>query len=135
MDLLFPYDIVEENGFYGLKDRNGNLVVPCIMDNIVNLEHEEFGLSLWNDYGCIYLYKDGKIGFFIQSGLYIAPIYDEGAASPDHELYVRKGEQHGVYFGPAYEYRDIEAEYSILTESELYDELDSEFQDKLEDEC
>ena len=24
MDPLFPYDIVEENGFYGLKDIKGN---------------------------------------------------------------------------------------------------------------
>ena len=57
MDYLFPYDIVEENGLYGMKDRNGNYVVPCIMDRIHNLEDEELGLSLCADYGCVYIYK------------------------------------------------------------------------------
>jgi hypothetical protein len=51
MDFMFPYDIVVENGFYGMlngmKDRNGNFVVPCIMDMIHNIENDELGLSLW----------------------------------------------------------------------------------------
>lgn len=126
MDPLFPYDIVEENGSYGLKDNTGNFVVPCIMDEIVNLEDEELGLSLWGDYGCIYLYKDCKIGFFTHSGFYIAPIYDEGAAYPDQHIYVRKGDQFAAYYAPSYEYRDIDPDFSPLTESEEYDEFEDE---------
>ena len=129
MNYLFPFDIVEENGFYGLKDANGNYVVPCIMDNIVNLEDEDIGLSLWNDYGCIYLYKGGKMGFYTSSGKCIAPEYDEASASPDHDIYVRKGDQFGILRSPDYEFHEIDAELSILTESELYDE------DYCESEC
>jgi hypothetical protein len=129
MDFLFPYDIVEENGFYGMKDCKGNFVVPCIMDMIHNLEDEELGLSLWADYGCVYLYKDDKIGFFTNSGKYIAPEYDEGMASPDRDIYVRKGDQYAVFYSPDYEYRAIEGEDSILTEYELYDDL------SIEEEC
>lgn len=36
MDPLFPYDIVEENGFYGLKDSKGNFVVE-------NHVHDRYG--------------------------------------------------------------------------------------------
>lgn len=124
MDYLFPYDIVEENGFYGLKDAKGNYIVPCIMDDIVNLEDEELGLSLWNDYGCVYLNKDNKIGFFTHSGKYIAPEFDEGTASPDQDIYVRKEDQFGVFRYPNYEFEEIAPEDSLLTESEMYDGLD-----------
>jgi hypothetical protein len=103
MDFLFPYDIVVEN--------------------------DELGLSLWADYGCVYLYKDDKIGFFTNSGKYIAPEYDEGMASPDRDIYVRKGDQYAVFYSPDYEYRAIEAENSILNEDELYDDL------SIEEEC
>lgn len=118
MDYFFPYDIVEENGFYGMKDRNGNFVVPCIMDMIHNIESDELGLSLWADCGCVYLYKDDKMGFYTSSGKYIAPEYDEGAAYPDYDIYVRKGDQFGVFQGSDYEYREIDAENSLLTINE-----------------
>lgn len=118
MDYFFPYDIVEENGFYGMKDRNGNFVVPCIMDMIHDIESEEIGLSLWADFGCVYLYKDDKMGFFTCSGKYIAPEYDDGIASADHDIYVRKGDQFGVFQGSDYEYREIDAEYSLITINE-----------------
>lgn len=119
MNYLFPYDIVEEDGFYGLKDSNGNFVVPCIMDKIDNLEDDEIGLSLWNDYGCVYLYKDGKMGFYTSSGKCIFPEYDEGCASPDHDIYVRKGDQFGILHSPDYQFHEIDAEESLLTEYEF----------------
>lgn len=118
MDFLFPYDIVVENGFHGMKDRNGNFVVPCIMDMIHNIENDELGLSLWADCGCVYLYKDDKMGFYTSSGKYIAPEYDEGTTSPDRDIYVRKGDQFGIFHGSNYEYSEIDAEYSLLTINE-----------------
>ena len=86
MDYLFPYDIVEENGSEGMKDRDGYFVIPCIMDMIHNLESEELRLPLWGDYGySVYLYKDDKIGFFTQSDKYIVLEYDRfiDALDPD----------------------------------------------------
>lgn len=36
VELIYPYTIVEEDGLYGITDRNGNLMVPCVMDEITN---------------------------------------------------------------------------------------------------
>ena len=72
IESIWPYNIVEnEDGFYGITDNAGNLVVPCIMDLIVNSKDDEIGLELWTDFSCVELFKDGKYGFFTINGQYI----------------------------------------------------------------
>lgn len=118
---IFPYEIIEENGFYGIKDNNGNILVPCIMDEICNMIDEQLGFSTWNDFGGVYLYKDGLTGFFTNDGYYIAPEYDEICISPDQYKYVRKGEVYGVLPYPSYSYREINKEESLICAEECQD--------------
>ena len=60
VEYIFPYTIVKENDLYGIVDHTGNLVVPCVMDEIVNDKNEEIGLSTWDDFFCVIIVKDGK---------------------------------------------------------------------------
>ena len=53
VEYISPYTIVKKNDLYGIVDRTGNLVVPCVMDEIVNDKNEEIGLSTWDDFFCV----------------------------------------------------------------------------------
>ena len=65
IESIWPYTIVKnEDGFYGIIDNAGSLIVPCIMDQIYNPQDDDFGLEMWVDVFCIGLIKNGKCGFF-----------------------------------------------------------------------
>lgn len=76
VESIYPYAIVEENGLYGITDRDGNFVVPYTMDEITNSKDEDTGLECWGDYFCVPVIKDGKYGFFTCNGKFIEPAYD-----------------------------------------------------------
>ena len=68
IESIWPYIIVKnQDGFYGITDNVGNLIVPCIMDEISNSKDDEIGLELWTDYFCVLLIKNYKYGFFTQT--------------------------------------------------------------------
>ena len=77
VELIYPYTIVEEDGLYGITDRNGNLMVPCVMDEITNGKEDEVGLSYWMDFNSVVICKDGKYGFFTANGKFIEPVYED----------------------------------------------------------
>ena len=82
VEYISPYTIVKKNDLYGIVDRTGNLVVPCVMDEIVNDKNEEIGLSTWDDFFCVIIVKDGKYGFFTNNGNFIEPAYENYAIDP-----------------------------------------------------
>ena len=120
MDNLFPYGIVMEAGFYGLKDANGNFAVPCIMDEIVNLEDEEFVLSFWYDYGTPLYYKESPISFYTKSGRHTTSESDYAVSSSDQDIYVCKQDQFVILSYADYEFQEIVAVYFLHTESVSY---------------
>lgn len=61
VETIYPYAIIEENGYYGIVDNSGNIVIPCVMDDICNTKDEETGLELWTDYYCVCTIKMGSM--------------------------------------------------------------------------
>lgn len=117
VELIFPYTIVEEDGFYGITDNKGNLIVPCVMDEISNDKEDEVGLSTWSDFKCVLVVKDGKYGFFTSNGKLIEPAYEEYAIDPcGGDIHVKTDEGYGVFEPPKYVFVPLPAQYSLLTE-------------------
>ncbi len=108
VEYIFPYTIVKENDLYGIVDRTGNLVVPCVMDEIVNDKNEEIGLSTWNDYFCVIIVKDGKYGFFTDNGKFIEPAYENYAIDPcGGNIHVETIDGYGVLSPPNYLFKEV----------------------------
>lgn len=117
VELIYPYTIVEEDGLYGITDRNGNLKVPCVMDEISNYKDDEIGLGTWEDFYCVVICKDGKYGFFTANGKFIEPAYEEYAIDPcGGSIHVKTDEGYGVFESPKYVFEPLLAQYSLLTE-------------------
>lgn len=117
VELIYPYTIVEEDGLYGITDRNGNLKVPCVMDEIINGKDDEVGLSYWMDFNSVVICKDGKYGFFTANGKFIEPVYEDYAIDPcGGSIHVKTDEGYGVFKSPKYVFEPLLAEYSLLTE-------------------
>lgn len=114
---IYPYSIVEENGFYGITDNSGNLVVPCVMDEITNVEDEDIGEELWRDYYCVLIIKDGMYGFFTKNGKFIDPAYEGYAIDPcGGDIHVKAEDGYGVFAAPEYAFKELNAENSFLAE-------------------
>ena len=117
VEYIFPYTIVKENDLYGIVDRTGNLVVPCVMDEIVNDKNEEIGLSTWDDFFCVIIVKDGKYGFFTNNGKFIEPAYENYAIDPcGGNIHIKTDSGYGVFASPDYIFEEIPAIYSLFSE-------------------
>ncbi len=127
VELIYPYTIVEEDGLYGITDRNGNLKVPCVMDEIINGKDDEVGLTYWEDYNSVVICKDGKYGFFTASGKFIEPEYECYALDPyEGAIHVMIDEGYGFLSPPQYVFEPLPARYSLLTNINC-DDFDEEF--------
>lgn len=134
IESLWSFNIVKnEDGFYGITDNAGNLVVPCIMDLIVNTKDDEIGLELWTDFSCVELFKNGKYGFFTNNGKLIEPIYDAYAIDPcGGDIHVKTDMGYGILVAPEYIFEEESEQYSFLTElmgEELDDDFDEDFEE------
>ena len=117
VEFIYPYTIVEENGFYGIADCHGNLVVSCIMDEVSNEKYGETGLEQWTDYHCVIIVKDGKFGFFTDCGKFIEPAYESYCVDPcGGSIHVKTDEGFGVFEAPKYVFEKLSAELSLLAE-------------------
>ena len=72
--------IVDKSGKKGVLDKTGNLLVPCIMDEIIfqpiYISGDATNRSWYDD--CMFeLRKDGKSGLLTMDRQYIKPAYDE----------------------------------------------------------
>ena len=117
IEKIFPYTIVSCNNKYGIVDNNGNIVVPCEMDDIENISDEEIGLELWEDYNCVCLVRDGLLGFFTNNGKYIEPAYLNYTVDPcGGDIHVETIEGYGILRAPKYILEEISEESSLLSE-------------------
>ena len=118
IEKIFPYTIVaNDDSKYGIVDNKGNIVVPFEMDDIVNISDEEIGLELWDDYNCVYLVRDGLLGFFTNNGKYIEPAYLNYTVDPcGGDIHVETLDGYGVLRYPKYILEEIPAESSLLNE-------------------
>lgn len=117
VEKIFPYTIVSYDNKYGIVDNKGNIVVPCEMDDIQNISDEEIGLELWEDYNCVYLVRDGLLGFFTDNGKYIEPAYLNYTVDPcGGDIHVETLDGYGVLRYPKYILEEIPAESSLLNE-------------------
>jgi hypothetical protein len=114
---ISPYTIVEENGLYGITDNQGNIVVPCVMDEISNDKDDEVGLETWLDFGCVIIRKNEKYGFFTNNGKFIEPAYENYAIDPcGGNIHIRTDNGYGVFASPDYIFEEIPAIYSLFSE-------------------
>ena len=68
------YIIIKQNGKFGALDSIGNIVIPCIYDNII-LNHEN--MKLFHDEGLADVLKNDKMGCVDKNGKIVIPcIYD-----------------------------------------------------------
>jgi hypothetical protein len=135
VESIFPYTIVEESGLYGITDNQGNLVVPCVMDDVRNDKEEEIGLSTWDDFFCVIIVKDSKYGFFTRNGKFIEPAYDTYAIDPcSNDIHVRTEDGYGVLASPEYVFEKVHPQCSLLEEIEpgYFDEDTDDFFDEIE---
>ena len=118
IESIWPYAIVKnEDGFYGITDNAGNLIVPCIMDEISNTKDDEIGLELWTDFFCVRLLKNGKYGFFTANGKFIEPAYENYAVDPcGGAIHVRTNNGYGVLAAPEYIFKEVPEQNSLLVE-------------------
>ena len=77
LDLFF---VVTKSEKMGIANKNGRLLVPCIMDEIIfrpiYITNEDDGHSWYDD--CMFeLRKDGKTGVLTMDEQYVKPSYDE----------------------------------------------------------
>lgn len=132
---ISPYTIVEENGLYGITDNQGNIVVPCVMDEISNDKDDEVGMETWLDFSCVIIRKNEKYGFFTTNGKFIEPAYDTYAIDPcGNDIHVRTEDGYGVFASPEYVFEKVHPQCSLLEEIEpgYFDEDMDDFFDEIE---
>ena len=102
IESIWPYTIVKnEDGFYGITDNAGNLIVPCIMDEISNSKDDEIGLDHWTDFFCVLIIKNSKYGFFTKNGKFIEPAYENYTVDPcGGDIHVKTNNGYGVLSAP-----------------------------------
>lgn len=116
---ISPFTIVEENGLYGITDNQGNIVVPCVMDEISNDKDDEVGMETWLDFDCVIIRKNEKYGFFTRNGKFIEPAYDTYAIDPcGNDIHVRTEDGYGVFASPEYVFEKVHPQCSLLEEIE-----------------
>jgi hypothetical protein len=131
VEFIYPYTIVKENDLYGITDNIGNLVVPCIMDNIDNNKDDDIGLGNWVDFSCVPIVKSGKYGFFTRNGKFIEPVYEAYVIDPcGGNIHVKTDDGYGVFASPEYIFEEIPAQYSLYAEIYPEDFDESLFEDE-----
>jgi hypothetical protein len=131
VESIFPYTIVEENGLYGITDNKGNLVVPCVMDEISNDKDEDSGMDTWNDFYCVIVRINDKYGFFTRNGKLIEPAYDEYAIDPCGDIYTKIDDSYGVINAPDYDtIKEISYSSSLLSEYGFVEDEDEDLDDE-----
>lgn len=126
VESIYPYTIVKEDEFYGIADNKGNIVVPCVMDDILNFSVDEAGTEYWEDFSCVVLRKDFKYGFFTSNGTFIEPAYDFYALDPfSEDIHVSTNEGYGIFAAPEYVYEALTAEDSLLSTT-AFDDLEED---------
>ena len=134
IEQISPYTIVSDDKGYGIVDGKGNVVVPCEMDDIVNATDEATGLELWTDYCCVYVVKDGLVGFFTDNGKFIEPVYHNYTVDPcGGDIYVETEDGFGVFRAPEYVFEEIDEEESLLV-GDYEDFEDEDFEEEEENE-
>ena len=129
IETIFPYTLIEQDGLYGIVDDNGVIVVPCVMDDIQNIKHEERDLELWNDFSCVAVCKDDLYGFFTNKGKFIEPAYDTFTVDAcSGNIHVSIDDTYGVLISPEFVFEELSAEDSLLNEDYPCDD-DDEFED------
>ena len=119
IESISPYTIVEEDGLYGITNKTGELIVPCVMDEISNEKDDEIGLETWIDFDCVIIRKNGKYGFFTTNGKLIEPAYEAYAIDPcGNDIHVRTDNGYGVFSAPGYMFEELIPQYSLLEEIE-----------------
>ena len=117
VESIYPYTIVEDNGLYGITDNQGNIIVPCVMDEISNDKEEKAGIELWIDFFYVVVFKDGKCGFFTRNGKFIEPVYEAYAIDPcGGDIHVKTEDGFGVFANPNYIFEERSAQASFLAE-------------------
>lgn len=130
IESIWPYTIVKnEDGFYGITDNAGNLIVPCIMDEISNSKDDEIGLDHWTDFFCVLIIKNSKYGFFTKNGKFIEPAYENYTVDPcGGDIHVKTKNGYGVLSAPDYIFEEESVQCSLLAEI-LGEDLDEDFED------
>ena len=130
VESIWPYTIVKnEDGFYGITDNAGNLIVPCIMDEISNSKDDEIGLDHWTDFFCVLIIKNSKYGFFTKNGKFIEPAYENYTVDPcGGDIHVKTNNGYGVLSAPDYIFEEESVQCSLLAEI-LGEDFDDGFED------
>jgi len=130
IESIWPYTIVKnEDGFYGITDNAGNLIVPCIMDEISNSKDDEIGLDHWTDFFCVLIIKNSKYGFFTKNGKFIEPAYEDYTVDPcGGYIHVKTNNGYGVLSAPDYIFEEESVQCSLLAEI-LGEDFDEDFED------
>jgi hypothetical protein len=130
VESIWPYIIVKnEDGFYGITDNAGNLIVPCIMDEISNSKDDEIGLDHWTDFFCVLIIKNSKYGFFTKNGKFIEPAYENYTVDPcGGDIHVKTSNGYGVLSAPDYIFEEESVQCSLLAEI-LGEDFDEDFED------
>ena len=130
IESIWPYTIVKnEDGFYGITDNAGNLIVPCIMDEISNSKDDEIGLDHWTDFFCVLIIKNSKYGFFTKNGKFIEPAYENYTVDPcGGDIHVKTNTGYGVLSAPDYIFEEESVQCSLLAEI-LGEDFDEDFED------
>ena len=130
IESIWPYTIVKnEDGFYGITANAGNLIVPCIMDEISNSKDDEIGLDHWTDFFCVLIIKNSKYGFFTKNGKFIEPAYENYTVDPcGGDIRVKTNNGYGVLSAPDYIFEEESVQCSLLAEI-LGEDFDEDFED------
>ena len=118
IESIRPYTIVKnEDGFYGITDNAGKLIVPCIMDEISNSKDVDIGLDHWTDFFCVLIIKNSKYGFFTTNGKFIEPAYENFGVDPcGGDIHVKTNKGYGLLASPDYIFEEVSEEFSLLAE-------------------
>lgn len=103
IDEMGPYRLViNDEDLVGLIDAEGNVCVPCEMDDVFE--------SGDDDYCLMGFIKDGKYGLLLPDGKYVEPVYDDfmtAIIEGEFSVHVCEGDVYGFYAEPEYEYRIV----------------------------
>lgn len=126
IDEMGPYRLViNDEDLVGLIDAEGNVCVPCEMDDVFE--------SGDDDYCLMGFIKDGKYGLLLPDGKYVEPVYDDfmtAIIEGEFSVHVCEGDVYGFYAEPEYEYRIVggrEKSLFALHDDDLSDDAEDDF--------
>lgn len=123
VEYIDPYAIVLEGDRYGIINSDGEYVVPCIMDYIINMKDESTSSDLWRHFDCVAIINEDKCGFFTKSGVFVAPEYEAFTIDPfGRAIYVKTSDGYGILQAPEYEFKETPYQSCEWFEEEVYGE-------------